>query len=110
MHEKRLDLDGALVWLAEEHQRQVDLALDLWPQALALRLGTPEVAKNLAFYVDHLMGWPLGCECYSFESSRYFGDEGLQVQKNRVVELLPRKGDANTLSLTTDTVQQYSRL
>ncbi|KAI0741000.1 terpenoid synthase [Earliella scabrosa] len=110
MHDKSLDLDGAVVWLAEEHQRQVDLALDLWPQALALRLGTPEVAKDLAFYVDHLMGWPLGCECYSFESGRYFGDEGLQVQKNRVVELLPRKGDANTLSLTTDIVQQYSRL
>ena len=111
MHEKSVDLDGALLWLAEEHKKRVNLALELWPQALALPCATPEVAKDLAFYVDHLMGWPIGFECYSFESGRYFGDERLRVQEKRVIELLPGKkgtNDVNTSPLAADTVQKHA--
>ncbi|KAI0741002.1 isoprenoid synthase domain-containing protein [Earliella scabrosa] len=110
MHEKSVDLDGALVWLAEEHKRRVDIALDLWPQALALPCETPEVAKGLAFYVDHLMNWPLGFECYSFESDRYFGDERLRAQEERVIELLPGKRGKNDVNALPppDTVQRHA--
>ena len=42
-------------------------------------------------YVEHLAGWPRGNDCWNFESERYFGSEGLEVQKTRYVKLLPKK-------------------
>ena len=105
MNETKVDLEGALGRLAEEHKERVDRAVELWPRALSLPCATAKVAKDLAFYVDHLMGWPRGNDCWSFESGRYFGEDGLRVQKERVVELLPRKkgkDDTDTVSLATD--------
>ncbi|KAI0740999.1 terpenoid synthase [Earliella scabrosa] len=72
MNENKVDLEGALGRLAEEHKERVDRAVELWPRALSLPCATAKVAKDLAFYVDHLMGWPRGFDCWSFESGRYF--------------------------------------
>ena len=91
MHEKGLDLDQALSWLAAEHKTRVDRILSTrWPEVTALRF-SPEVDEALAFYVDHVMNWPRSNDCWNFENGRYFGSEGLRVQKERVVTLLPRR-------------------
>ena len=51
--------------------------------------GSPEVDEMASRYVDGLGNWIRANECWSFESWRYFRDAGLQIQKDRVVELLP---------------------
>ena len=90
MHENNLDLDGALQWVAARHKERVDHALATWPQALSLSF-SPEVDKDLAFYLDHVMNWPRANDCWNFENGRYFGSDGLRIQKERTVTLLPKR-------------------
>ncbi|OCH85712.1 terpenoid synthase [Obba rivulosa] len=90
MHEKQLDLDGALSWLAAEHKTRVDRVLETWKQVEKLEF-SPDVNTAVAFYIDHLLNWPRANDCWNFESGRYFGRDGLRVQRERVVELLPKR-------------------
>ncbi|THU83075.1 putative terpene cyclase [Dendrothele bispora CBS 962.96] len=43
-------------------------------------------------YVDGLGTWIRANECFSFESRRYFNKDGLRIQQDRMVELLPKIG------------------
>ncbi|KAI0752004.1 terpenoid synthase [Fomes fomentarius] len=95
MHEYDLDIDGALEWLAQQHRDRVDHAISIWPQVLALSF-SPQIDLDLAFYVDHLMNWPRGQDSWNFESGRYFGRDGLRVQKERTVQLSPKIGDVKS--------------
>lgn len=40
-------------------------------------------------YVDGLGQWVRGNDDWTFESHRYFGDKGLEIQKTRLMTLLP---------------------
>ncbi|KAI0661795.1 terpenoid synthase [Cubamyces menziesii] len=91
MEEKKVDFNGALQWLAEQHSEQVDRALTLLPQVLALVATAGPHAAPLAFYLDHLANWPRANDCWNFESGRYFGADGRQIQKSRLLTLAPRK-------------------
>ncbi|KAI0744423.1 terpenoid synthase [Earliella scabrosa] len=86
MRQYALDLDGALRWVAQEHAKRVDRALLLWPQALALPFPT-DVMEELSYYVEILMTWARANHCWNFESGRYFGNRGLTVQAEGMVEL-----------------------
>ena len=35
--------------------------------------------------------WPRGNDCWRFESGRYFGQKGLEVQKTRSVEMFAKR-------------------
>ncbi|KAL1940692.1 hypothetical protein VTO73DRAFT_7733 [Trametes versicolor] len=87
MNEKHLDLDAAVAWVAGEHARRVDGFLALLPEASALSFGSREVDEALSAYLDHLVNWPRGLECWSFECERYFGQDGLKVATERLVEV-----------------------
>ncbi|KAI0752803.1 terpenoid synthase [Daedaleopsis nitida] len=90
MREYGLDLDGAVRWLADRHKARVDHAIAAWRQALDPSSDvSPEMSDKLVAYVNHIMNWPRGNDCWNFESGRYFGRDGLRVQAQRVVELLP---------------------
>ncbi|OCH88427.1 terpenoid synthase [Obba rivulosa] len=89
MREKGLDLDGALSWLALEHKIRVDRVLENWEAVKALKF-SPEIDEALAYYLEHVMNWPRANDSWNFESGRYFGNDGLRVQRDRVVELLPK--------------------
>lgn len=89
MHENNQSLDEALEWVASRHKERMEHALALWPEVLALSFSR-QVDEELVVYIDHLMNWPRADECWAFESGRYFGKDGLRVQKERVVELLPK--------------------
>jgi hypothetical protein len=52
--------------------------------------GSQAVDNTVHRYVDGLGNWIRANECWSFETWRYFKDDGLRVQKERTVELLPR--------------------
>lgn len=90
MNEYNFSLDETLVWLAMRHKECAHRALATWREALALSF-SPEIDKDLAFYIDYLINWPRGNVCWSFEGGRYFGSNGLRIQEERVVELSPRK-------------------
>ncbi len=91
MHEHTFDINGALEWVAKQHRERLEHAIAIWPQVLALSF-SPKIDLDLAFYVDHLMNWPRANDSWNFESGRYFGGDGLRVQKERTVQLSPKKG------------------
>ncbi|KAJ7621510.1 terpenoid synthase [Mycena polygramma] len=54
--------------------------------------GSPAVDSMVRRYVDGLGNWIRANECWSFETWRYFKNDGLRVQRERLVDLLPRDG------------------
>ena len=90
MEERKLDITAAMQWLAGQHGEQADRALSLLPQVLALVATAGPHAAPLASYLDHLENWPRANNCWHFESGRYFGAEGRQIQKSRLLTLAPR--------------------
>ncbi|KDQ61070.1 hypothetical protein JAAARDRAFT_125196 [Jaapia argillacea MUCL 33604] len=56
-----------------------------------------EVDKDVAAYVQGLQEWIVGSLHWSFQTKRYFGDNGQEVKKTRIVNLLPKKPDEPTL-------------
>lgn len=53
----------------------------------------PEIDRDVATYVQGLQNWIVGSLHWSFESTRYFGKDGVSVKKHRLVKLLPKVDD-----------------
>ncbi|KAI0058755.1 terpenoid synthase [Artomyces pyxidatus] len=89
MRQKGLDMEASLDWVTQYHS-------DCLAEFLELRRNLPsfgpELDDTVAEYVDGVAQWVRGGDCWSFESRRYFGDRGLEVQKVRKVDLLPVLG------------------
>lgn len=49
----------------------------------------PEIDAQVQIYVQGLADWIVGSLHWSFDSERYFGKKGLQIKKDRIVELAP---------------------
>ncbi|KAI6008809.1 isoprenoid synthase domain-containing protein [Pisolithus orientalis] len=88
MYEQGLDLQGA-----------VDAAGAYWEAALQRfednftilpTWGSP-VDQNVAIYVQGLRDMVIGSLHWSFDAERYFGKQGQQIKKDRIVRLLPMK-------------------
>ena len=90
MHENTLDLDDALEWVASRHRNTVEDVLAAWRRALVLSF-SPQVDEDVSVYIDHILNWPRANDCWNFENGRYFGEDGLRIQKDRIVELAPPK-------------------
>ncbi|KAL1938232.1 hypothetical protein VTO73DRAFT_11876 [Trametes versicolor] len=91
MNEKHLDLDAAVAWLAAEHAKRVDGFLALLPEASSLSFDSNQVNQALSCYLDHVINWARGCGCWYFECGRYFGEDGLKVATEGIVELTALK-------------------
>ena len=83
-----LDLYHTTEWVAQHHKEVEARFFD----ALA-RLPSfgPEVDTALQEYVASVAAWPRGNDCWRFESERYFGKKGAEVQKTRMVPLLAKR-------------------
>jgi hypothetical protein len=87
MSEKGIDLDGALDWVAEYHEQILSgfqaqyRELPSWGPAIDLRVKT---------YVEGLAHFVRGIDCWAFETERYFGTKGREIQERRIVHLLPK--------------------
>jgi hypothetical protein len=101
MHEFQLDHVGAMDWL-EVYIKEIIRRF------LSNREHLPswgeDIDNRLKFYIDGLGYWVRGNDCWSFEGHRYFGKEGLAIQKDRWVELQPpcvgylgRRGQSSSL-------------
>jgi len=87
MNEKDVDLDGALNWVGAYHEGVLSR---FQAQRHMLPSWGADMDSVVDSYVERLAYWIRGHDCWSLESGRYFGSKGLEIQKHRLVMLLPR--------------------
>ena len=51
----------------------------------------PDLDRQVQLYIDGLQNWIIGSLHWSFETRRYFGDQGQEIKKQLVMKLLPKK-------------------
>lgn len=87
MHHHGTDIQGAMDWLIEFHARLAGAFLLIkdripsWGEV---------IDSQISQYVQGLGNWVRASDQWSFESHRYFGGKGLEIQKHRIVNLLPK--------------------
>ncbi|KAF8919623.1 terpenoid synthase [Mucidula mucida] len=87
MYHHHETLSGAMDWIEREMRRLVDQFGRLmrvepfWPE---------EFDDQVYEYINGLGNWVRANDSWSFESGRYFGNDGLRVQKERTIVLSPR--------------------
>ncbi|KIM36702.1 hypothetical protein M413DRAFT_77956, partial [Hebeloma cylindrosporum] len=86
MVEKDLDLQGAINELERYIARVMAEFLD---NAASLSTWGEEMDRKAKAYLDGLAQWIRGNDSWSFETTRYFGQEGLNIQKTRVMKIPP---------------------
>jgi Delta6-protoilludene synthase len=87
MHQFNTDIQGAMDYIGDLHD---GLAADFLLNKDRLPSWGEPVDSQVAQYVDGLGNWVRANDQWSFESQRYFGMEGLDILKHRVVKLLPK--------------------
>ena len=87
MHQMKLDLDGAMNWVADYHSELEKKFLDGLKKVPSWG---EEIDLQVQQYLNGIAIWPRSNDCWRFESDRYFGDKGLEYQRTRLVPLLPR--------------------
>jgi hypothetical protein len=87
MNEKGVDLDGALAWLGEYHG---EVLSKFQAQSRTLPSWGPAIDSDVETFVERLGYWIRGIDCWSLETERYFGTKGPEIQKHRLVTLLPK--------------------
>ncbi|KAK3331203.1 terpenoid synthase [Apodospora peruviana] len=106
MHEKNLNLQSAVDWIGEWHD---EIVAEFMECKANLPSWGVEIDTQVRRYVDGMMFWVRGADDWSFEGPRYFGSKGLEVQKTRVVYMLP-KLDASALGNKGETVAPAAAL
>lgn len=87
MRQFSTDITGSMKWIENHHK---DLEAKFTETYFQLpRWGGP-VDRQVAQYVDGLANWVRASDQWGFESQRYFGRNGCDVQKTRWVTLLPQ--------------------
>ncbi|KAJ6535981.1 terpenoid synthase [Mycena vulgaris] len=84
MHEEETDLSGAMEWVAARRESLASEFIDLYKMVPSFGGDIDAQARE---YVEGIANWPRANDSWIFESGRYFGSEGLKVQKNRKVIL-----------------------
>ena len=84
MKEKSLDVQTALDYIAGWCHQTIREFLEDFKNAPSF---SPSIDKVIQEYITGLISVTTGHYDWSFESERYFGSEGLQVRRTRVVRL-----------------------
>ena len=87
MNEKGVYLDDALNWLAKYND---EVLSKFQAQLHMLPSWNPDVDRVVNKFVERLSYWIRECDCWSFESRRYFGTKRPEIKKHRLVTLLPK--------------------
>ncbi|KAJ6477498.1 terpenoid synthase [Mycena vulgaris] len=85
MHEFDIDLPSAVLRVENYHRDLVENFLAVFKELP--RWGETEIDRQVASYVHGLGNWVRANDAWSFESQRYFGVDGLNVQDHRTVGL-----------------------
>ncbi|KDR79140.1 hypothetical protein GALMADRAFT_137032 [Galerina marginata CBS 339.88] len=97
MAEKNLDVQAAIEWLERGVSKVVDTFLD---DINSLPSWGNKVDQKVKIYVDGVAQVLRGADDWSYESRRYFGNKGLEVQKSRVMTttlLSPKDWQGNVM-------------
>ena len=86
MKNLNVNIEGAMEWIQTHHAELRKTFMDKYFQVP--RWGGP-VDRQVAQYVDGLANWVGANNQWHFESRRYFGEKGADVQKTGWVDLLP---------------------
>ncbi|KAF7309111.1 Terpene cyclase [Mycena kentingensis (nom. inval.)] len=88
MHQYHLDVQQAMDWIGDLHDDIAADFLQTWHQIPSFGAA---VDRDLRTYVHGLGNWVRANDSWSFESERYFGKQGIEVQHTREVQLLPKR-------------------
>ena len=86
MNEQGLDLQSAVDFVGELCKQTIDQFVHDRTQ---LPSWGEEIDREVEIYVDGLADWIVGSLHWSFETERYFGKNGREVKRSRVINLLP---------------------
>lgn len=89
MKEQNLDIQGAIDWL---EMYAADVHKGFLENVARVPSWDEDANKKVKVYVDGLAQWVRGNDDWTFESGRYFGDKGLEIQKTRIMSLLSPSG------------------
>lgn len=87
MYHQEATLCDAMAWVENELRRLVDQFVQLYRTE---PFWSEDVDDEVYEYMSGLGNWVRANDCWSFESGRYFGTEGLRIQRERHLELSPR--------------------
>ena len=88
MRQFELDLYHASEWVAKHHK---EVEARFFGALARLPSFGSEVDSALQEYIACVAAWPRGNDCWRFESERYFGKKGAEVQKTRMIPLLAKR-------------------
>jgi len=94
MKQFNTDFKGAMNWVTQYHEDVEARFLDGLKRVPSFN---PELDAQVQEYIEHLANWPRCNDCWNFESGRYFGKMGREIQKTRYVPLLPKVNHDPTL-------------
>jgi len=89
MHHNKIDIQGAMDWVDTYHKELNAKFMDIYDNGIP-KFGEP-VDTELARYVEGIANWVRGNDQWGFESERYFGKRGPEIQKSRWVTLLRKE-------------------
>ncbi|KAJ3824036.1 terpenoid synthase [Lentinula raphanica] len=89
MNNMGLNLDEALLWISDFHDERVELFQETYA-VIRKTLPISERTEAAVSFLEGLGNWVRANDCWSFESERYFGQKGAEIQSSRIVELLSR--------------------
>lgn len=87
MNQFGYSLDEALKWVADYHEEVEARFLDGMKRLPSFG---PDIDPQLQQYIQAIAMWPRANDCWNFESGRYFGSKGLEIQKTRIVPIMPK--------------------
>ncbi|KAJ7645684.1 isoprenoid synthase domain-containing protein [Mycena polygramma] len=87
MHQFNIDLGAAMAWVCDYHEEVEARFLDGLKRVPGFG---PGVDEQLHEYIEHLANWPRCNDCWNFESGRYFGNKGVEIQRTRHVVLMAK--------------------
>ncbi|KAF9445438.1 terpenoid synthase [Macrolepiota fuliginosa MF-IS2] len=99
IHEHKLDVPGAMAWLERFGKHQVETFLDGIEE---LPSWGPEIDANVLRYIESIGYLVRGADAWSYESERYWGKKGLEIQITRLVTLSPEAEESQEGFLTKE--------
>ncbi|KAI0045613.1 terpenoid synthase [Auriscalpium vulgare] len=88
MAELNVDLAGALEWLQKRRATMSEAVIEMWAN---LPEWDADIRDQVNNYLLGIIGWVRASETFHFESQRYFGKDGVEIQKHRMFTLMPKR-------------------
>ena len=86
MNENGVDLNGAMDWVTTTYEQVLSR---FQAQRSTLPSWGPAIDSEVNNFVERMCLWIRGHDSWSFESERYFGTKGMEIQRLRIMPLLP---------------------